>query len=416
MRITILALGSRGDVQPFVPLGKALREAGHQVRVATFEAFSSMMREAGLDFTPIHGDAQQLLNTAAQADLLTRRINPLQTMRALQRSYGTIANSLPQDLAALHDSDLVLNQLPAHLFGSDLAEYLGVPWAVVAVVPLVRTRFRPLIGFPTTVSWIAGYNLLTYRLAEQMGWQLFRKAVNRLRTESWNLPAAPFWGPYEAIHQRHIPFICGFSAHVVPRPLDWGPHVHLTGWWHSDDSHWQPPGDLQRFIESGSPPVFIGFGSMPVSNPSSITALIVEAVRLSGQRAILHAGWAGLGGVLPPEIFTISDAPYGWLFPRMAAVVHHGGSGTTGFGFRSGIPSIIVPFGFDQFYWGARAAEMGVGPQPVPYRQLTPERLASAIHVAVSDRGIRDRAAELGRRLIAENGVQRAVEIIQKLQ
>jgi sterol 3beta-glucosyltransferase len=415
MHITILALGSRGDVQPFIPLGKALREAGHHVRVATFDAFSSMIREADLEFTPIHGDAYQLLNTAAQGDLLTRRNNPLKTIRSLQRSYGKLANSLPHDLAALQESDLVLNQLPAHLFGSDLAEYLGVPWAIVAVIPLVRTRFRPLIGFPTTFSWIKGYNLLTYRLGEQMGWQLFRQAVNRLRTERWNLPAAPFWGPYEAIHQRRIPFICGFSAQVVPRPLDWGPHVHLTGWWHPDDPQWQPPPDLQRFIEAGSPPVFIGFGSMLVSNPSLITALIVEAVRLSGQRAILHAGWAGLGGALPTEIFPINYAPYGWLFPRMAAVVHHGGSGTTGLGFRSGIPSIIVPFGFDQYYWGARAAEMGVGPKPVPYRHLTAERLASTIHVAVSDKGIRDRAADLGRRLIAENGVQRAVEIIQNL-
>lgn len=416
MRTIILALGSRGDVQPYVTLGKALHEAGHRVRVATFEAFSAMVREAGLDFVPIHGDAQQLLNTAAQGNLLTRRVNPLQTFRALQRSYGTIANSLPHDLAVLQDSDLILDQLPAHLFGGDLAEHLGVPWAIVAVIPLVRTRFHPLIGFPTSCSWIPGYNLLTYRLGEQIGWQLFRRAVNRLRTERWHLPSAPFCGPYEAIHQQRIPFICGFSAHVVPRPPDWGSHVHLTGWWYPDDPQWQPPADLQRFIESGSPPVFIGFGSMPVRDASSTTALIVEAVRLSGQRAILHAGWAGLGGALPPAIFPIHYAPYGWLFPRMAAVVHHGGSGTTGFGFRSGVPSIIVPFGFDQFYWGARAAEMGVGPTPVPYRQLTAERLASAIHAAVSDSGIRDRAADLGRKLIAENGVQRAVEVIQKLR
>ena len=413
MRITILALGSLGDVQPFVPLGKALQEAGHAVRVATFEAFSAMIRDAGLDFTPIHGDAQQLLNTAAQGDLLTRRINPIQTIRALQMSYGTLAKSLPDDLAALQDSDLILNQLPAHLFGGDLAEYLGVPWAVVAVIPMVRTHSRPLIGFPTSFSWIPGYNLLTYRLGEQMGWQLFRQATNRLRTERWGLPATPFWGPYEAIHQGRVPFICGFSDQVVPRPLDWGSQVHLTGWWYPEDSQWQAPADLQRFIESGSPPVFIGFGSMPVRNPAAITALAIEAVRLSGQRAILHAGWAGLGGALPPDIFSIQYAPYGWLFPRMAAVVHHGGSGTTGFGFRAGIPSIIVPFGFDQYYWGARAAEMGVGPKPIPYRQLTAERLASSIHMAVLDRGMRDRAANLGGRLTAENGVQRAIEIIQ---
>jgi len=232
MRITILALGSRGDVQPFVPLGKALLDAGHGVRVATFEAFASMIIEAGLDFHPVHGDAHVLLNTAAEGDLLTRRSNPVQVVRALRRSYGTLANSLPRDLAGLHDTDLVLNQLPAHLFGGDLAEYLDIPWAIVAVIPLVRTRFRPLVGFPNAFSFIPGYNMLTYRLGEQLGWQLFRRAVNRLRTRTWGLSALPFWGAYEAIHRQRIPFICGFSAHIVPRPPDWGNHVHLTGWWY----------------------------------------------------------------------------------------------------------------------------------------------------------------------------------------
>lgn len=413
--ITILALGSRGDVQPFIPLGKALKDAGRRVRIATFGAFSSMIQEAGLDCTPIHGDAQKLLNAAAQADLFSGRSNPVQTMRALQRSYGALVNSLPGDLEALKDSNLILNQLPSHLFGIDLAEYLRVPWAIATVIPLVRTRFQPLIGFPTAFSWIAGYNLLTYRLGEQIGWQLFRKAVNRLRIEQWRLPAATFWGPYEAIHQQKIPFLCGFSDQVVPRAFDWGSHVHLTGWWYPDDPKWQPSADLQRFIDSGSPPVFIGFGSMPVKDPSAVTALIIEAVRLSGQRAILHAGWAGLGGGLPPEIFPINYAPYAWLFPRMAAIVHHGGSGTTGFSFRSGVPSIILPFGFDQYYWRERAVEMGVGPKTAPFRQLTAEGLAANIHSAVLDREMRDRAVFLGQKLSIENGVQRAVEIILKL-
>lgn len=415
MRITILALGSRGDVQPFVPLGQALQAAGHRVRVATFAEFATMVREAGLDFVPIQGDAQALLSAASAGGLLARRANPWQVMRALRRSYGTLARSLPGDLAALDDSELILNQLPAHLFGGDLAEHLGVPWAIVTVIPLVRTRWRPLLGFPAGLSFLPGYNLLTYRLGEQIGWQLFRQAVNRLRTERWRLPPAPFWGPYEAVHRARIPILCGFSARVVPRPPDWGSHVHVTGWWYPTDPAWLPPAGLRHFVEAGSPPVFIGFGSMPVSNPAQTTALVVEAVRLSGQRAVLHAGWAGLGGALPGEIFAVAYAPYEWLFPRVAAVVHHGGSGTTGRGFWSGVPSVVVPFGFDQVYWGARAAELGVGPRPLPFRQLTAPRLAAAIEVAVSNTDMRRHAAELGQALRAENGVQRAVEVIQGL-
>ncbi len=415
MRITILALGSRGDVQPYIHLGKALREAGHRVRVATFKAFASMASDNGLDFSPIHGDAQALLATAAEDEFLNHKANPIQVMRALKKSYGTLAASLPQDLTHLYDSDLILNQLPAYLFGGDLAEYLGIPWAAVGVIPLARTRTLPLMGPPSMLSRFPGFNLLTYYLGEQMGWQLFRKAVNRLRTQSWNLPALPFWGPFNDIYTKKIPFVYGFSEHIVPRPPDWGDHIHLTGWWFPEDSSWQPSPELERFIESGSPPVFIGFGSMPVRDPALTTAVILRAVQLTGTRAILHAGWAGLGGELPPEVFPISYAPYSWLFPRMAAIVHHGGSGTTGFGFASGVPSIVVPFAFDQIYWGARAAELGVGPKPVPFQKLSSERLAAAIQTALSDPRMRNQAAELGRKIRSENGVAKAVEIIQTI-
>jgi len=413
MHITILALGSRGDVQPFVPLGVALQGAGHDVRIATFEAFSGMIKKAGLEFHLIRGDARQLLNIAADGNLLSKRIN-FQTFRAMQQSYGTLAQTLPLDIAQLQDTDIILNQLPAHLFGGDLAEHLKIPWAILAVIPLTRTRSNPLIGFPN-LPWLPGYNIFTYRLGEQIGWQLFRHSVNNLRTEQWNLPPTPFFGPYENIHKQKIPFICGFSPNVVQRPTDWEANVHLTGWWYPDDPDWNPPEDLIRFLDEGPPPLFIGFGSMPIEDPTSITSLIIEAVRLSGQRAILHAGWAGLGGKLPTEIFPIDYAPYGWLFPRMAAIVHHGGSGTSGFGFRSGIPSIFVPFVFDQFYWGERAFDLGVGPKPLPFKRLTSRRLAATIDTVLTNQEMKKRAAHLGQILKSENGLQRAIEIIQKL-
>jgi len=415
MHITILALGSRGDVQPVVTLGKALTASGHRVRLATFETFRSLVMKAGLEFSLIRGDAQALLRTAAEDERLTRKTSFVEVIAALRRSYGTLAASLPQDVSNLTETDLVLNQLPAHLFGGDLAEHLRVPWAILTVIPLARTRFQPLIGFPRGLSFLPGYNLLTYRLGEQLGWQLFRTAVNRLRTRIWGLPASPPWGPYEAIHRNHVPFICGFSEHVVPRPPDWGSHIHLPGWWYSDEPEWLPSPELERFLESGPPPVFIGFGSMPVRDPARVTALILEAVAAAGGRAILHAGWAGLGSRLPANVFATTEVPYGWLFPRMAAVVHHGGSGTTGFGFRSGVPSVIVPFMFDQFYWASRATELGVGPKPVPYRNLSAERLAEAIQIAVTNPEMRRRAAELGAKLKREEGLRRAVDLIERL-
>jgi sterol 3beta-glucosyltransferase len=418
MRVTILALGSHGDVQPFVPLGRALQGRGHRVRVATFAAFAPMLADAGLEFFPLRGDAQALLNTAGP-DLMGGRQNIAQSLRSLQRSYFTLIAAWAEDLSdpALRDTEVLLNQLPGDAYGYDLAEHLGIPHAMVAVIPLVRTRHVPMMAFPASLAWLPGYSLLTYRLAEQMMWQACRIPINRWRAHTLGLRAVPLGGPFAAMDKQQIPVINGFSEHVVPRPPDWGGHVHLTGWWFPDDPGWDPPADLRRFLDGGAPPVFVGFGSMPVRNPAALTHRVALAVQQAGQRAVLHAGWAGLGQTeLPPEFFALSYAPYGWLFPRMAAVVHHGGSGTAGSGFRSGVPSLVVPFGFDQFFWGRRAWAMGVGPRPIPIGRLTPERLAAALRQAVSDTDMRRRAAELGERIRAEDGLRRAVELIEQLR
>ena len=431
-RILILALGSRGDVQPYITLGQALRMAGHSVRVATFDAFAGRVHASGLELLPIHGDAEGLLRTASQSGMLSGD-HVIRTARALKRSYGSLAASLPVDLSpsALRGTDLVLNQLPCHLFGWDIAEYLGIPQAMVSVIPLARSRFRPLLGFPSGLSVLPGYNLLTYRLGEQIGWQMFRAAVNRWRKDA-GLKPQPWMGRYEEMQRRRIPIINGFSPRVVARPPDWGAHVHVTGWWMPEDlgpegdassgaassgaaPGWTPPEALERFLAAGSPPVFIGFGSMPVRDPAKTTALILDAVQAAGQRAILHAGWAGLGGDLPENVLSIQYTPYRWLFPRTAAVVHHGGSGTTGYALSSGVPSFVVSFVFDQAMWGSRGADLGVGPGPLPFASLSSEKLAAQIGEALERPAYRQNAAALGEKLRAEKGVLRAVEVIEAL-
>jgi sterol 3beta-glucosyltransferase len=307
------------------------------------------------------------------------------------------------------------------LFGWDIAEYLGIPHALVSVIPLARSRHRPLLGFPAGLGFIPGYNLLTVRLGEQMGWQMFRAAVNRWRT-GVGLPPQPFFGVFERMQRERIPIINGFSEQVIPRLPDWGAHIHMTGWWMPEElgpdgpsPGWTPPADLLRFLAAGPPPLFIGFGSMPVRDPARTTILILEALRTAGQRAVLHSGWAGLGGSLPESVCLLKYAPYAWLFPQMAALVHHGGSGTTGYALSSGVPSFVLPFGFDQGMWGSRGAQLGVGPKPLPFNTLTSARLAAHICDAVGNPSYRRQAAALGEKLRAEKSVQRAVEIIERL-
>src|SRR5690606_35862025 len=163
--------------------------------------------------------------------------------------------------------------------------------------------------------------------------------------------------------------------------------VHITGYLFLDEqAGWQPPPALEAFLDAGEPPVYIGFGSMAGRDPEAMTALVVEALALCGRRGLLLTGWGGLhAGAVPESIFVLDAAPHSWLFPRMAAVVHHGGAGTTAEGLRAGVPAVVVPFLFDQPFWGARIEALGVGPAPIPRKQLTAARLAGAIHRAVSD-------------------------------
>ena len=404
MHITILALGSRGDIQPYAALGYGLKAAGHQIRFISFESFAALVADHELDFHPIQGSAQALVANAG-ADML-----------ALVRSFGSLAEGYARDLSAPHlgETDLILNQLPAGLYGFDLAERYHVPMALAAVIPLARTRAFPLMGLPRLP--LPGYNKATYYLGEQLAWQMFRAVINRWRKHTLGLPALPLRGYFGQLGTRQIPILNGFSQHVVRRPADWGEHIHMTGYWFPEDERWQPPADLLAFIEAGNPPVFVGFGSMPIKDLQRTTHIILEALSLSGQRGILHMGWGGLGlQPLPDYAFKIDYAPYSWLFPRMAMVIHHGGSGTTAFGLRSGIPSCAVPFVFDQFYWGERIAQLGVGPQPIRHRELTIERLSEVIRLGVNNSQMRQKAVELGHKIRAENGIENALYVIDRM-
>lgn len=414
--VTILALGSRGDVLPYVVLGHGLQQSGFAVRVVTFAGFASLVAQFGLDFQPVPGDAQQLLTGTSGLSLTESGHNVWQMWRALKASFWQLATSIAGLLSQPHlwETDAIINQLPGGLYGLDLAEKLQIPMITAAVIPMLRTRDFPMMAFPPALSFLPGYNALTYRLGEQIVWSGFRKAISQWREQVLVLPPQPFWGRFAQVNR--FPTLLGFSETIVPRPPEWGANVHFTGYWRPDEPAWEPPPALLAFLEAGPPPIFVGFGSMPVRDPHRMTEIILAALQATGQRAILHAGWAGIGQTeLPDSVYLLDYAPYSWLFPRMAAVVHHGGSGTTGFGFWAGVPTILVPFLFDQFYWGRRIAVLGVGPEPVPYKQLTATRLAVAIDTALTSTPMRQRAAALGQTLRQEDGLATAVSLVQQI-
>lgn len=299
--------------------------------------------------------------------------------------------------------------------GYHVAEKLGVPSISAPLQPLTPTRRFPGVG-TTPHSRLGGvYNWLSHVVYQQVFWQLLRPYLNPWRRDVLKLKPMPWNGPYTRIARERLPFVYGYSPLVVPKPPDWGEWIHVCGYWFLDAAEtYQPPDDLIAFLQSGPPPVYVGFGSMIHRDPARVAEMAVKALAIAQQRGILLTGWAGLNHRnLPDHVFQVDAAPHDWLFPRTAAVVHHGGAGTAAAGLRAGVPSIVVPFFADQHFWGERAHALGVGPKPIPQKQLTAERLAEAIHIAVTDQAMRARAADLGRRLQAEDGVGRAVEVIQ---
>ena len=398
MRIAIIASGSRGDVEPYIALGAGLKRAGHTVRLVTNSNFAALVTDQALEFWPTRGDPQAVASSPEMQAFL-KQGNFLAIMRKMGREAERGALAMAQDgLAACRGMELLLAGLGGMFTGLALAEKLDLPFIQAHYIPFTPTRAYPSFLFPQMPGWLGwALNRSTYRLAQQVMWQGLRAADRRARAEVLELPAAPFWGPFNHARLRQTPLLYCYSPSVIPKPDDWGAAVHVTGYWFLDPpAEWQPPEALLAFLQAGPPPVFVGFGSMSTGDPQATAGLILEALRLAGQRGVLLSGWEGMhSDRLPETVYTLDAIPFAWLFPRMAAVVHHGGAGTTAAGLRAGVPSIITPFFADQPYWGRRVAELGVGPQPIPRKKLTAPRLAEAI----LNRGRKSGDAGAGRRI-----------------
>lgn len=407
-RIVILALGSRGDVQPCVALGVALQQRGHSVTMATFESFQTLVEGAGLRLVPVPGDAQVMAATMLSGDGISSR-NPFRLISKIMDTFGKSMEGYKTAFRApeLLECEVVLDQLPGGIFGRDLAERTGAAYFTIAVIAMLRTRQFPLTLLAAK-SLGAPLNYLSYLLGEQMLWRAFSPAIKEFRAKL-GLGSPPFF-----FSPSTAPVLLGISPRVVPPPSDWATNVHLTGWWWLEEPAWTPDPALQAFINAGDPPVFIGFGSMSTSDPAKLSRTVFEAVRMSGVRAVIGKSWATWAEAATGDrLFFVDYAPYAWLFPQMAAVVHHGGSGTTGAALTSGVPSAVVAFGADQPFWGMRTAAVGAGVPPLRIKTLTAEALANALRVLVSTPALKANAAALGAQLQAERGLENAIAVLE---
>ncbi|XVV08642.1 glycosyltransferase [Actinoplanes sp. CA-131856] len=386
MRVLIVTAGSRGDVAPFTGLGQRLRQEGHEVALAAHERFGGLVREAGLEHRVLPGDPVELTRARTAAP------SPEEARAVFSAFLEELGDGVVAAVGA--GADVVLTAFGPAPLSRAVAERAGIPSAGAYLAPGVPTREFPPPGWPA-----GGDNLAAGREVLARTGSLYAGVLRRL-----GLPSAE---PPE-----DWPIFHGYSPAVVPRPADWPASVRVTGYWWPASHPQEPTGELVDFLEGGTPPVFIGFGSM-TPEQGRLSELVAAAIERAGVRAVVQAGWAGLGAA-GANILAVGDVPHEWLFSRVAAVVHHAGAGTTGAGLRAGVPAVAVPVLVDQPFWAARLHDLGVAPRPLPMSELTADALGDALRECLDRPNYRERAAELALLINAEDGPAAVLEFVDR--
>lgn len=398
MKLLALTYGTEGDTRPLVMLCHGLIGAGHEVLLLAERGTLDTARALGVPHAALEGDIHDEV-----VALVSRGNARLAASRGLARmAQRHVPGWMRQADAAAAGCDAVLTGGLAAFVGLTVAERHRLPVIGTGMIPLTPTArfpspFLPRLHLPGAL------NRLSYTLVNQAVWRTFRRPINAAR-EALGMPrrASPW---------RDLPMLYGISPSLLPPPPDWPANHQICGQWRAPEGGWQPPPDLQAFLDAGPAPVYLGFGSMTGFDRDQVLPALLTA--LAPRRVLLFPGWAGLPSApLPPQVFVIGPTPHEALFPRCALIIHHGGSGTTHSACRAGVPSLVMPFAADQFFWADRLHQLGVAPAALSPKRLDAARLASAI--AVAERAdTRSRATALGRAMAVEDGVAVGVAAIE---
>ncbi|WCJ26755.1 Sterol 3-beta-glucosyltransferase UGT80A2 [Euphorbia peplus] len=416
LQIVMLIVGTRGDVQPFIAIGKQLQGDGHRVRLATHANFKDFVLTAGLEFFPLGGDPKVLAGymvknkgflPSTPSEIPTQR----QQIRDIVFSLYPACKDPDPDTNIPFNADAIIANPPSYGH-THVAEALNIPIHIFFTMP-----WTPTSEFPHPLSRVrqsVAYKL-SYQIVDSMMWLGMRDIINEFRKKKLKLrPMTYLSGNYSS--PPDVPYGYIWSPHLVPKPKDWGPKIDVVGFCFLDlASNYEPPEELVDWLGRGDPPIYVGFGSLPLQEPEKMTQIIVSALEKTNQRGIINKGWGGLGDLAEPKdfVYLLDNCPHDWLFSKCKAVVHHGGAGTTAAGLKAACPTTVVPFFGDQPFWGEQVHARGVGPAPIPVDEFSLEKLVDAINFML-DQQVKDRAIELAKAMENEDGVQGAVKAFYK--
>jgi sterol 3beta-glucosyltransferase len=419
-RIAIAAIGTMGDVQPFVALSLALKKRGHSVVLATTADFREFVTGHGLEFHNLGADIQAFLRQS-QFDNAMSKSMLLYAPKLLREGQRILREATRQLWVAAQGASAVIFHQTTN-FAIDIAEALDIPAIMTAFQPINPTGEFPYVGYDgpppeplfNRISLNPLYNRLSYVLmAAQQSFYDFPR--DRMRAKLLGLRSSKRSGFAKNARGELIPSLHAYSPTLSPRAGDWPETTVVTGFWRLEDqSGWEPEPEFQEFLAAGDKPIYLGFGSMPWGAARN-TEIILKALEMWGGRAVLSKGWGGIRTEdLPDSVYCIANAPHTKLFEYVKALVHHGGAGTTHTGLYAGRPTFIVPQIFDQPYWGRQVADLGCGPAPVRLRKLTPSILAAALEDLDTDQSFEIAANEVKERLLHEDGTGLAADVIEE--
>jgi len=409
MRITMICIGSTGDVRPYIVLGRELKRRGHDVKIAAFDTFEEAVKREGMRFHPISGDVRDFMAT-----IMSKGVNGVAFLKQVRNSLVDIIDPFLEDLeAACDDAEALIATFFGQIFHS-LAEVRHIPYIQTHYYPMDQNKTAPIAAAPGQRVGKA-WNNMTYPLGYLLISLMEKYYLSDWRKARGMAPRKLQRRPNYELNGHTVPVLYAMSPLLMPRPVDWSANIHMTGFWLDDQAalDYEPEPGLQEFLDAGEPPVYIGFGSMVSDDMGETLNIVLEAIRRSGVRAIMAKGWGGMDIPDTPNVYKAGFVPHDWLFSKVSAVVHHGGAGTTAAGILAGKPTLVIPFGGDQPFWGERVRLLGVGPKPIPRERLTVRRMTNALNLLVGNKSYQVAAKELGQRLKNEDGAICAVDVIE---
>lgn len=406
MRVALVPFGSRGDVQPFLALGSALRARGHEVDLVTSGDFQELADEAGLNLEPTPVSTGSFFEIPEVVESLRRSPSVLRMTRRLPGTSSEAYASLLERIdAACSKADFTVNAVFTKGISVGRPER---PWCGTSWWPVTSTRAFPAFGAPELP--LGGlYHRLTHLVSGELEWAKTRRMVNGFRAHR-GLGPLGLRSPYRELGDRE-PMLYPFSPSIIPPPADWPRHCHVTGYWFWKRD-WQPPPELVDFLVDEPNPLVATFGSTwPVHHEELTRAALIAAAERTGKRIIVVGGREE---PLREGDLQIAEADYEWLFPQAAAVIHNGGYGTMAEVLRAGVPQVVVPTFADHPFWAAKAHRLGVAAKPIPFASMRIDQVVRGVQEAVGSAAMASRAALIGSRVRADRGAERACEVIEE--